>query len=106
MIDGYIDVITLNILAKKNVGIDVFAYTLPSTRISAQDINSFDAQYPTLTVKRTTAFHDRFLIIDGVHGYHIGSSLKDVGKKCFVINKIESVDVLKDIMSKAQQTGV
>ena len=106
LIDGYIDVITLNILAKKNVGIDVFAYTLPSARISAQDINSFNAKYPTLTVKKTTAFHDRFLIIDGVHGYHIGSSLKDAGKKCFGINKIESVDVLKDIMSKAQQTGV
>ena len=79
----------------------------PEHRASkAKAWNSFNAQYPTLTVKRTTAFHDRFLIIDGVHGYHIGSSLKDAGKKCFGINKIESVDVLKDIMSKAQQTGV
>ena len=79
LIDGYIDVITLNILAKKNAGVDVFAYTLPSARISTQDINSFNAQYPTLTVKRTTAFHDRFLIIDGADGYHIGASLKDAG---------------------------
>lgn len=105
LIDGYIDVITLNILAKKNAGVDVFAYTLPSARISTQDINSFNAQYPTLTVKRTTAFHDRFLIIDGADGYHIGASLKDAGKKCFGINKIEGVDVLKDIIKKAQQTG-
>lgn len=105
LIDGYIDVITLNILAKKNVGIDVFAYTLPSARISAQDINSFNAQYPTLTVKRTTAFHDRFLIIDGVEGYHIGASLRDAGKKCFGVNKIEGTDVVKDIMKKVQQTG-
>ena len=72
--DGYIDVITLNILAKKNTGVDVLAYTLPSTRISAQDINSFNAQYPTLTVKRTTAFHDRFLIIDQIF-YLINRSL-------------------------------
>lgn len=105
LIDGYVDVITLNILAKKNAGVDVLAYTLPSARISAQDIANFNAQYPTLTVKRTTAFHDRFLIIDGVEGYHIGASLKDAGKKCFGINKIESADDVKDITKKAQQTG-
>ena len=105
LIDGYIDVVTLNILAKKNAGVDVLAYTLPSARISTQDINNFNAQYPTLTVKRTTAFHDRFLIMDGVEGYHIGASLKDAGKKCFGINKIEGADDVKDIMKKAQQTG-
>ncbi len=105
LIDGYIDVITLNILAKKNSGVDVFAYTLPSARISSQDINNFNAQYPTLTIKKTIAFHDRFLIIDGVEGYHIGASLKDAGKKCFGVNKIEGTDVVKDIMKKAQQTG-
>ncbi|WP_330369069.1 ORF6N domain-containing protein [Butyrivibrio sp. AC2005] len=105
LIDGYIDVITLNILAKKNAGVDVFAYTLPSARISSQDINNFNAQYPTLTIKKTIAFHDRFLIIDGVEGYHIGASLKDAGKKCFGVNKIEGTDVVKDIMKKAQQTG-
>lgn len=105
LIDGYMDVITLNILAKKNTGVDIFAYTLPSARISALDINNFNTQYPTLIVKKTTAFHDRFLIIDGVEGYHIGASLKDAGKKCFGINKIESLDAVKDIMNKAQQTG-
>lgn len=105
LIDGYIDVITLNILAKKNTGVAVFAYTLPSARISAQDINNFNAQYPTLTVKKTTSFHDRFLIIDGVEGYHIGASLKDAGKKCFGINKIEGADDMKDIIKKAQQTA-
>lgn len=105
LIDGYIDVITLNILTKKNAGVDVFAYTLPSARISSQDINNFNAQYPTLTIKKTIAFHDRFLIIDGLEGYHIGASLKDAGKKCFGVNKIEGTDVVKDIMKKAQQTG-
>jgi hypothetical protein len=105
LIDGYIDVITLNILAKKNSGVDVIAYTLPSARISSQDINNFNAQYPTLTIKKTIAFHDRFLIIDGVEGYHIGASLKDAGKRCFGLNKIEGTDVVKDIMKKAQQTG-
>lgn len=105
LIDGYVDVITLNILSKKNAGVDVWAYTLPNARISTQDIANFNAQYPTLTIKKTTAFHDRFLIIDGTEGYHIGASLKDAGKKCFGINRIEGADDINDIMKKAQQTG-
>ncbi len=52
LIDGYVDVITLNILAKKNAGVDVVVYTLPGARISAQDVRNFNAQYPALTVKR------------------------------------------------------
>lgn len=105
LIDGYIDVATLNILAKKKTGVAVLAYTLPSAKITSQDISNFNAQYPSLAVKKTTAFHDRFLIIDGVEGYHIGASLKDAGKKCFGITKIEGTDDIKDIMKKAQQTG-
>lgn len=105
LIDGYVDVITLNILAKKNIGVNVFVYTLPSAKISAQDIINFNAQYPTLTVKKTTAFHDRFLIIDGAEGYHIGASLKDAGKKCFGINKIEGTDVINNLINKALQTS-
>lgn len=105
LIDGYIDVITLNILAKKNTGVDVFAYTLPNARITTQDISNFNARYPKLTVKKTAAFHDRFLIIDGVEGYHIGASIKDAGKKCFGITKIEGADDLKEIVRKAQQTS-
>lgn len=105
LIDGYIDIITLNILAKKNIGVNVYTYTLPNTKLSAQDIANFNAQYPTLTVKKTASFHDRFLIIDGKEGYHIGASLKDAGKKCFGINRIEGVEDIKDIITKAQQTG-
>ena len=105
LIDGYIDVATLNILAKKNAGVNVLVYTLPGASITVQDISNFNAQYPTLTVKRTTAFHDRFMIIDGVEGYHIGASLKDAGKKCFGITKIEGDDDIKEIIKKAQQTG-
>ena len=105
MIDGYVDVITLNTLAKKSIGVNVFVYTLPSAKISAQDVTNFNAQYPTLTVKKTTAFHDRFLIIDGAEGYHIGASLKDAGKKCFGINKIEGTDVINNLINKALQTS-
>ena len=92
-------------MAKKNLGVNVYTYTLPNTKLSAQDIANFNAQYPTLTVKKTASFHDRFLIIDGKEGYHIGASLKDAGKKCFGINRIEGVEDIKDIITKAQQTG-
>ena len=105
LIDGYVDVITLNILAKKNTRVDVKVYTLPGAKISAQDVHNFNAQYPALTVKRTTAFHDRFLILDGTEGYHIGASFKDAGKKCFGINKIYGTDDIENIVKKAQQTS-
>ncbi len=105
LIDGYIDVATLNILAKKKDSVAVLAYTLPGARITTQDIVNFNAQYPSLTVKKTTVFHDRFLIIDGVEGYHIGASLKDAGKKCFGITKIEGTDDIKEIVKKAQKTS-
>ena len=105
LIDGYADVITLNILAKKKAGVDVVVYTLPGARISAQDVRNFNAQYPALTVKRTTAFHDRFLILDGTEGYHIGASFKDAGKKCFGINKIYGTDDIENLVKKAQQTS-
>lgn len=105
LIDGYIDIITLNILAKKKTGVDVYIYTLPKKGISDQDVLIFNAQYPTLTVRTTKAFHDRFLIIDGIEGYHVGASLKDAGKKCFGINKIQGKSDIKSIIQKAQQTN-
>jgi hypothetical protein len=105
LIDGYVDLITLNILAKKKDGVDVMIYTLPSARLTNQDINNFNAQYPQLTVKETTVFHDRFLIIDGAEGYHIGASIKDAGKRCFGINKIEGQDYIADIIVKAQNSS-
>ena len=54
-----------------------------------QDIQKFNAQYPTLTLKYTQKMHDRFLIIDGKTLYHIGASLKDLGKKCFAFETLD-----------------
>lgn len=101
LIDGYVDIGTLNILAKKKDGVNVLIYTLPSSRLTAIDIATFNSQYPSLEVKRTTLFHDRFLVLDDAEGYHIGASLKDAGKKCFGINRIEDISVIKDIIEKA-----
>ncbi len=81
LIDGYVDVNTLNLLAKKNTGVSVFVYTYPSAKLTNSDVAVFNAQYPSLTVKKTQVFHDRFLVLDNSTVYHIGASIKDAGKK-------------------------
>ena len=105
LIDGYVDVVTLNIIAKKKAGVNAYLYTLPSSGLTKQDILNFNAQYPNLDVKYTSVFHDRFIVLDGRCAYHIGASIKDAGKKCFAINKIEDINVVKDIIHKAQLTA-
>lgn len=105
LIDGYVDMATLNILAKKKEKVSVCIYTLPSAKLTSQDIANFNAQYPSVQVKRTTVFHDRFLVLDDTRGYHIGASLKDMGKKCFGINRIESIGVIDELVQKAERSG-
>ena len=80
LIDGYVDVDTLNILAKKNPGVYVRIYTYAGTQLTNRDVANFNAQYPTLTVKKTKVFHDRFIILDEKTAYHVGASVKDAGK--------------------------
>ena len=102
LIDNYVDVGTLNILAKKEDGVDVTIYTVRRTRLASQDIANFNSQYPTLTVNYTGVFHDRFLIIDEETAYHIGASIKDAGKKCFGISRIEDVGIISDILQRLE----
>lgn len=100
LIDNYVDVDTLNILAKKKMDVDVVVYTVKKTKLSDKDVNNFNKQYPTLSVKYTGVFHDRFLIIDDILAYHIGASVKDAGKKCFGINLIEDRRIVSDILER------
>ena len=88
--DSYVDLSILERLAKKKKNVNVTIYTDPKTKLTAQDIQKFNAQYPTLTIKHTTKMHDRFLIIDNTVLYHIGASLKDLGKKCFAFEVLDS----------------
>ena len=92
----------MNILAKKKDGVDVTIYTVRRTRLASQDIANFNSQYPTLTVNYTGAFHDRFLIIDKMTAYHIGASLKDAGKKCFGITRLEDFRIVSDILQRLE----
>ena len=100
LIDGYVDVDTLNILAKKHDGVGVKIYTYASTQLTHRDAANFNAQYPILEVKRTQVFHDGFIILDGKIAYHIGASIKDAGKKCFGISLIDDPGVVGDLLNR------
>ena len=102
LIDNYVDVNTLNILCKKNQGVEVVIATAGKGSLSVKDITKFNAQYPKLSVKTTTDFHDRFLILDKIEVYHIGASIKDAGKKSFGITKIEDKDLINGIVNKVR----
>ena len=90
LIDNYVDLSVLQRLTIKKKGVNVIIYTDPKTKLTAQDVQAFNAQYPTLTVNHTTKAHDRFLIIDQTTMYHIGAYLKDLGKKHFAFSVIDA----------------
>ena len=92
----------MNILCKKNQGVDVVIVTAGKGNLSAKDVTKFNAQYPKLSVKTTTDFHDRFLILDKCEVYHIGASIKDAGKKSFGITKIEDKDLIISLVNKVR----
>lgn len=102
LIDGYVDVGTLNLLSKKNENVSVTIYTQKRTRLTKTDVENLNAQYPTLEVKYTKVFHDRFLILDRGTAYHVGASLKDAGKKCFGINLIQDAGIIRDILQRLE----
>ncbi len=95
IIDNYIDDSILKMLSKKENNVEVVILTSSNTTISKLDVTKFNKQYPTLKVATTNYFHDRFILIDGTDLYHCGASLKDLGKKCFAINKIEDSKFIK-----------
>ena len=90
LIDNYVDLSVLERLAKKRKDVKVTIYTHPKTEISALDIQKFNEQYPLVMLKYTENIHDRFLIIDSRILYHIGASLKDLAKKCFGFEIMDS----------------
>ena len=99
LIDNYVDTNTLNLLCKKNIGVDVILVTAGKGSLTSKDITKFNAQYPKLSVKTMTDFHDRFLIIDDLDVYHFGASLKDAGKKSFATTKIEDRCLVKSLIN-------
>lgn len=100
IIDNYINDSILKMLAKKNKEVEVIILTSKNTELNKLDINKFNQQYPTLKLATTNCFHDRFMVVDDKELYHIGASLKDLGKKCFAISKVENQEMI-DLIKKA-----
>ena len=99
IIDNYIDDSVLKMLAKKKNNVEVVILTSDKSNIENLDIKKFNKEYPILKVAKTNKFHDRFIIIDNKEMYHLGASIKDLGKKCFAINRIEDVKKKKKIIN-------
>ena len=97
IIDNYIDDSILKMLSKKNKNVEVVIFTTQNSNIRKLDIQKFNKQYPVLKLAYTNKFHDRFIVIDNKELYHIGASLKDLGKKCFAISKIEDDEYVNRI---------
>lgn len=99
IIDNYIDDSILKMLSKKKENVEVNILTSEKSNIQNLDIKKFNKEYPLLKVERTNKFHDRFIIIDEKEMYHIGASIKDIGKKCFGINKIEDMEIIEKVIN-------
>ena len=101
IIDNYIDDSILKMLTKKNKNVEAVILTSEKTNISKLDVQKFNREYPTLKIAKSDKFHDRFIILDNQGLYHCGASIKDLGKKCFAISKMENdelTNILKNII--------
>ncbi len=94
IIDNYIDDSILKMLTKKNKNVEVYILTSQKSNIQNIDIQKFNKEYPTLKVAKTEKFHDRFILLDNKEMYHCGASIKDLGKKCFAISKVENEEMI------------
>lgn len=89
LIDNYIDESVLLLQSKRLKGVSAIIYTSKMSQQLNLDLEKFNAQYPPIQVKLFSKSHDRFLIVDNETVYHIGASLKDLGKKWFAFSKME-----------------
>ena len=87
----------MDILIHKNKGVAVTIITKNNT-LNNLDIIKFNQQYPSLNIDISNKFHDRYIIIDDKVLYHLGASIKDLGNKCFSINKIEDSEYLNSLI--------
>lgn len=95
IIDNYAGKELLDIL--KEIGVNIIIY---SANMNETLIKKYKSQYNNVELMFSNKFHDRFIIIDKKNIYHCGSSFKDLGKKCFAINKIESITILNDVLNE------
>jgi hypothetical protein len=87
LIDNYMDESTLGLLAKRKRAVSATIYTSKISKALKADLDKHNAQYSPIAIERTSGVHDRFMIIDE-NVYHIGASIKDLGKKLFAFSKM------------------
>ena len=94
LIDSWVDVMTLELLAKKAKGVTVEIVTSRrGNKISASDAAKFNTQHGGLTITVSKNFHDRFLVVDDKTLYLVGASLKDLGWKCFAFTELSASEI-------------
>lgn len=89
LIDNYVDETVLHMLSKRSVGVSATIYTQRITQQLQLDLDRHNSQYPPIDIRTYRDSHDRFLIVDETDVYHIGASLKDLGKKMFAFSKLD-----------------
>lgn len=89
LIDNYVDETVLLMLSKRSVGVSPTIYTQRITQQLQLDLDRHNSQYPPIDIRTYRDSHDRFLIVDETDVYHIGASLKDLGKKMFAFSKLD-----------------
>ncbi len=97
LMDNYIDESVLLMLSKRRSGVSATVYTQKITAQLQLDIERHNRQYPPVEIRIYNKCHDRFLIIDNTEVYHIGASLKDLGKKMFAFSRL---DIPADTITK------
>lgn len=90
LIDNYIDESVLTLLTKRKAGVQAILFTKSISKSLQLDLEKHNAQYPEIILRTFAQSHDRFLIIDRSELYHIGASLKDLGKKWFAFSRMDS----------------
>ena len=101
IIDNYADKSILDMIT--NLNVKVIIVTRKFNLLKDIDIKKYNRQYHNLKVIYSDKFHDRFVILDKKVLYHSGASFKDLGKKCFSLNKIEDNEYLKNILKKIKE---
>ncbi|OJZ04813.1 ORF6N domain-containing protein [Sphingobacterium sp. 40-24] len=90
LIDNYVDDTVLTLLGKRGQSVSATIYTKSISNQLQLDLQRYNSQYPAINIHAFAHAHDRFLIIDGTELYHIGASLKDLGKKWFAFSKMNT----------------
>lgn len=105
LIDNYIDESVLTLLSKRKINVSATVYTSQISKQLELDIKRFNSQYPKIDLIEFNKSHDRFLIIDKKTVFHIGASLKDLGKKWFAFSKIQidAGDIINKLSNSVQQ---